>query len=95
MTFITDIFQFNRQRKHRKVKQNKMKRGRFKSKSIFPYLQSSTLFRDETHMIIPSSVYLQPIFLHPLCLRRPTLKKHFNPLLLQQSIEQQPHSGYK
>ena len=45
MTFLIGIFQFHCKSKHKQVKSNKIKQDMYKSDSIFPYLQSSTLFK--------------------------------------------------
>ena len=45
ITFIVGTFQFHCQSKHKKVKRNKITREMCKFDSIFPYLQSSTLYK--------------------------------------------------
>ena len=45
MTFIIGTFQSHCKSKHNQVKWNKITQDMCKSDSIFPYLQSSTLFK--------------------------------------------------
>ena len=45
MILIISIFQFYCKNEHKQVKRNKIKADTCKSDSIFPYLQSSTLFK--------------------------------------------------
>ena len=45
MNFIIGTFQSNCKSEHNQVKRNKVTRDMCKSDSIFPYLQSSTLFK--------------------------------------------------
>ena len=45
MTFIIGTYQSHRKSEHNQVKWNKKTRDMSKSDSIFPYLQSSTLFK--------------------------------------------------
>ena len=45
MIFIFGIFQFHCKSDHKQVKWNKIKQGLCKSDRIFPYLQSSALFK--------------------------------------------------
>ena len=45
MTFIIDTFQFHCRSEHKQVQRNKMIQYMYKYDSIFPYLQSSTLFK--------------------------------------------------
>ena len=45
MTFWVGIIQCHCKSEHKQVKSNKIKQGRCKSNSIFPFLQSSTQFK--------------------------------------------------
>ena len=58
MIFTIGIFQFHCKSEQKEVKLNKIKRNMYKSDSIFPHLQSITVFNDNLNFI-SNKVYLK------------------------------------